>query len=372
MHHHLPQLSTSQARGLAWWSLGIVLAQACGLTRVAALLAALAEEKEGSVRQRLREWYYERGQKRGPQRSEWAVGSCFAPLLGWVLAGWPPEERRLALALDATSLQDVLVVLSVNVLYRGCAIPVAWAVLPANQPGGWQAHWLELLSQLQGAVPPDWQVLVLTDRGLYARWLYRAIRALGFHPFMRLNWGGYYRPQGQAAFRPLRQLWPVPGAVWAGAVTCFAQHPVEGTLLTAWERPADEPWLLLTDLPPAAASARWYGLRAWVEAGFKDLKRDGWDWHKTRMTRPQRAARFWLALAVATLWVLSVGGQAEVDQPATNRAALPANHIAHRTHKHPRSPRQLSCFQRGLTTILARLLKGHRLPRGRFFPEPWP
>jgi hypothetical protein len=31
------------------------------------------------------------------------------------------------------------------------------------------------------------------------------------------------------------------------------------------------------------------------------IKCAGWPWHRTRMSHPERAARLWLAVAVATL-----------------------------------------------------------------------
>jgi hypothetical protein len=42
--------------------------------------------------------------KSGTQRQELDVTTCFAPLLAWILKGWP--STRLALALDATSLSS--------------------------------------------------------------------------------------------------------------------------------------------------------------------------------------------------------------------------------------------------------------------------
>lgn len=350
----------------------MVLAQACGLNRVAALLAGLLGRKEASLRQQLREWYYERTAKRGAQRVDWSVGDCFGPLLAWVLRLWRGDEGRLVLALDATSLKKVFVVLSISVLYRGCAIPVAWQVLPEGKPGSWQKPWLELFAQLHGAVPVEWQVLVLADRGLYARWLWEAIRTNGWHPFLRLNLRGFYRPRGQSTFRRMGHLLPTPGSCWSGRVTCFAHNSVEGTLLASWGGGHPEPWLILTDLDPQAAHVTWYGMRAWIEAGFKDLKHDGWDWHKTRMRDPGRAERFWLALAVATLWTVSVGGQADALLPASQLEDLPILHIARRSKKHPAPPRQLSCFQRGLMTILIALLNRHPFPVGYLIPEPWP
>ena len=73
--------------------------------------------------------------------------------------------------------------------------------------------------------------------------------------------------------------------------------------------------MLLTDLPPEASTACWYGLRAWIEQGFKITKRAGWQWQRTHMTKPERAARLWLAVAVATLWLLERRGRGGGDDP---------------------------------------------------------
>jgi hypothetical protein len=92
------------------------------------------------------------------------VQSGFGPLLSWLLELWQ-GERHLALALDATNLGQRFTVLCISVLLGGCAIPVAWKVLPCNAKGSWQPYWLELLQALEGRVSADWQVLVLADRG---------------------------------------------------------------------------------------------------------------------------------------------------------------------------------------------------------------
>jgi hypothetical protein len=65
---------------------------------------------------------------------------------------------------------------------------------------------------------------------------------------------------------------------------------------------------VLTDLAPELSDASWYGLRSWIEQFFKDGKRGGWQWQRTRMTEAARAERLWLGLAVATLWLVRVGG----------------------------------------------------------------
>lgn len=350
----------------------MVIARSCGLTTVAALLAQLLCKKENTVRQQLREWYRDVPDKKGQDRQEIDVTTCFTPLLQWVLSWWPANERRLALAMDASTLGQLFVVLAISVVYRGCAIPIAWILLPAAMPGAWKEHWLALFEHLRGSIPKDWTVIVLADRGLYARWLYQHVVKLGWHPFFRINAGGKYRPEGARTFRPLALAAPCVGRAWCGRVTCFKSQPLACTLLARWDEGHADPWLVITDLSPEQAAACWYGMRSWIECGFKDTKRGGWQWQQTRITDPARATRFWLAIAVATLWVVSVGGEADANLPASGFDALPETHIARRRATKRSQPRLLSCFRRGLLIIVSALISRLPLPLGRFCPEPWP
>ena len=97
------------------------------------------------------------------------MSTCFGPLLEWILAWWPADQPRLALALDATTLKKRFMVLVGSRVYRGYAIPVAWKVVGAEQKSAWKPHWLNLLEKLAGSVPEHWTVIVMSDRGLYAR-----------------------------------------------------------------------------------------------------------------------------------------------------------------------------------------------------------
>ena len=134
----------------------MVLARSCALTAVSSLLAEGMQRSEPTVRQRLREWYYDTKRKRGPKRQALRVETCFAPLLGWVVSGW--QGTQLALAIDATALGARFVMLAVSVVYRGCAVPVAWVVLPANTKHAWRREWLRLLRRLRPAIPRGWTV----------------------------------------------------------------------------------------------------------------------------------------------------------------------------------------------------------------------
>jgi hypothetical protein len=350
----------------------MVLARSGALRAVSLFLARGLARKPNTVRQQLREFCYEANANRGKPRRAWAVERCFAPLLAWVLSWW--EGPQLALAVAATTLGQGVVVLVVSVVYRGCAIPVAWAVLPATEKPAWRGEGLRMLGPVGAVVPRRFFVSVLAARGLYARWLFQRLVRWGWHPVLRINTGGTFRPAARAHYRPLRERVPPPGTHWVGHGTAFPgpRRRLNCTLLARGDEGSADPWLLLTDLAPSAGNACWSGLRAWIEQGFKITKRGGWQWQRTRMSDPQRAARRWLAVAVATLWLLRVGGRAE--------EALPVGTLLPLTNADcPASrPRQATClrwvsvFRQGWSTILVALLNQRRLPRGRFVPEPWP
>jgi hypothetical protein len=366
-----PGLSKPQAAVLALWSYGIALARSCALDTVALFLAHLLAQKFHSLRRRLREFYLDAPAKSGPQRRDVDVACCFAPLLRWVLRDWP--GRFLPLALDATTLGTRFVVLAVSVAYRGTAIPVAWAVLPALAKQSWREPWLQLLRQVGGAVPEGYTVVALTDRGLWARWLFDGIREVGWHPLMRVSAAGSFRPRGWAHFRRLAGFAPRAGLRWAGRGTAFATPACQlaCTLVAWWGAGHAEPWLLLTDLAPPEVEADWYGWRAWIEQGFKDLKRGGLQWQHTRMTDAGRAGRLWLALAVAALWLVRAGGAAE---EAAAAGALPELRPFPGEPERPRARRWqlVSVFRRGWVVVVTALLAGRALPLGRLIPEPWP
>lgn len=368
----LPGLSVAQVRVLAEWSLGMVLSRSCALSAVSQWWATETGQPQGTVRQRLREWCYPVERKRGEGRQELEVEPCFAALLAWIVGSW--SGRQLALALDATTLGDRFVVLAISVVYRGCAVPVAWSIVAAGEKRAWRPEWERLLSHLRGTVPADWMVIVLADRGLYARWLFTTIVGLGWHPFLRVNLGGTFRPSTEARFRTLRSFVPATDQRWAGTGTAFkgTANRLRCTLL-AWHGAGyTDPWLILTDLPPEAADVAWYGLRAWIEQGFKVTKRGGWQWQRTRMTHPDRAARLWLAIAVATLWLVSVGGAADADDTVplldTLDFALPTSRRSRRATR----LRLVAVFRRGWMLILVAFLHRSPLPAAPFIPEPWP
>jgi len=345
-------LDPHHSNTLAEYSFGMVLARSSGLTAVVAHLAAFLSIGVWALRQRLRELYQPATAQIGSARTELDVRRCFGPLVRWAAADHP--DKRLVLALDPTNLSDRFRVLCVAVLYRGCGLPVAWAVQHANQKGSWNDIWFDLLGKLKAALGEGWTVLVLTDRGLESASLFRTIVGLGWHPLMRVKAGGKFRPASWHREYALGTFVPSVGRRWSGAGVAYpTRDPLCGTLLASWDAGHEEPWLILTDLPPSNASGVWYGWRMWIEHGFRAIKRGCWGWHRTQMRDPDRVARLWAVIAVATVYAVEVGGEAEP-------AAV------------PKLPTALSLLKRGLLRIAQALLLHQPMPAGKIEHRPWP
>lgn len=143
------------------------------------------------------------------------------------------------------------------------------------------------------------------------------------------------------------------------------QRRLDCTLLARHDAGYRDPWLIVTNLAPTDADIAWYGLRTWVECGFKDSKRGGWHWEKTKMTDPARAEWLWLVIAVAMLWTVAVGCAAEhAAEQAPQRIQMRQTAIG--------TTRELSCFRRGHVMVVTALCLGQDLPAAQLVPEPWP
>ena len=316
--NRFPDLPPTTVFVLALYSFAMILCQVVGLSTVSFFLSKHLRIAYHAVRKRLSEFYKEApaksGVHQGIKRQDFDVAPCFAPLLRWVLSLW--SGRSLPLAIDVTNLGERFHVLCISVVVCGTGIPVAWKVLRGGEKDPWNPHWQTLLKHLKGAVPSDWTVIVLSDRGLESADLFAFIVGLDWHPLMRVKKGGKFRPKGWSNFYYFHELIHRVGASFYAEGVAFTGQQLSCTLLSCWSAGHAEPWLLLTDLPPEAANAVWYGLRTWIEQGFKVIKSGGWDWDKTRMDEPGRVERLWLVMAVATLWVVAVGAADEARERA--------------------------------------------------------
>lgn len=101
------------------------------------------------------------------------------------------------------------------------------------------------------------------------------------------------RQVGRDDSQPWKSLVPPDGMVWSGRVTCFQSQEQlrETTLLIAHGQGDEDRWFVVTDLDPESCMLAWDAMRFWIEVGFQQGKRGGWQWQHSKMTDPQRVAR---------------------------------------------------------------------------------
>jgi hypothetical protein len=293
-----------------------------------------------------------------PGQRTLAPDACFPALPGWVLSLWRSSD--LALAVDVTTHTDQLTAIVISVLYRGRAIPVAWELRPGHRDGAFMPGIIRLLARLAPVMPPGLRVTLAADRGLWSPALYAGVRRWGWQPLLRVPRDVQVWP-GKRHHVAAHRLVPGPGHAWVGRARAHTdpRRQLRLPVLVVWEGPHTEPWVIFSDLAPQEAGLRWYGLRCWIEGGFRDLKRLGWQWERTRRRDPARVARHWLVLAIATVWTLATGTAQDEADRVPRPAGLPR-------------PRPLSVLQRGRFHTL-RLLR-HATPPVplALTPEPWP
>ncbi len=90
------------------------------------------------------------------------------------------------------------------------------------------------------------------------------------------------------------------------------------------------------------------------------------------MSAPDRAARLWGAVAVATWWLLRGGGAGDETIPASTRLDVTALDPGQPRRRRATRLRLVSVLRAGWVALVVALLRHEPLPQGRFVPEPWP
>jgi hypothetical protein len=301
-----PSLSKPQAKTLAPFSLGMGIAEGCGLPRVAESLPALGSP--ATVERRLHRFIRN-------CNLDWRA-AC-KDLMVWVM-GKQSAGSLVVLLVDETYQKGRLRSMVVSVACEGRAVPLEWW---CYRPKEWPARQVEvirtLLERVACAMPAGAQVLVEADRGIgTSPELLRMIEQMGWRYLVRVQ--GSVRVVADGGQRAYRDLVCSRGQRFKGRVKAFKKAGwIDCVAVGVWEERQKEPWLLLTNLPEAEAS--WYALRWYEECAFRDLKSMGFQWQKSRVWDPERANRLWLVFALAYAWIIRLGRKERKKKPPQGR-----------------------------------------------------
>src|SRR5258708_11843421 len=250
-----PELGKRQVLGLTLFSLGVVLAEHCQLTRVAEHLSMWG--KPDSVERRLQRWL---------SNKRWDMQTWSADWVRWVWQEYG-QERRIVLV-EETKLSAHLGVMMVGLAYQGRCIPLLWRCYVANSQADYPSEGqvgiiMGLLNQLKTALPADAKIFVQADRGIgNSNRLMRQIEQGGMWFMFRVKQRSVFRTRRNAKYaQPLSTLIK-PGETWSGRGWIFKASkmlPVQVHL--AWKTGQSEPWCLVTNAPNLTAQV--YALRMW-------------------------------------------------------------------------------------------------------------
>lgn len=252
---------------------------------------------------------------------------CFHRL-AWHRLRWG-KPRELRLAIDPTTQDERVVMLTVSVQYRGRALPVAWAVWPAHTPLTGARFWQRvaaLLAVVADLVPVQTRLIWLADRAFGTPAFTDLVTARGWFYIVRVQGQTHCRDRGgreqtlRSLVRNRRDRRKLSGQVFKKR----GWRPA--SVVVYWGKRHKSPLCLVTNL-----GAKWeviygYRQRYAIEAFFRDCKSAGWQWEANQVTDLAHTERLLVGLALATWLVVGVGTQVAAEllaRPATPRRTRP-------------------------------------------------
>lgn len=252
-----------------------------------------------------------------------AAATCFDPLVKDLLANSRLEEVQLIV--DPSLQEDRVVLVSLNIWYRGRSLPLVWTVWPANRPLQGAGFWQRIAQLLQSAkklLACGVVVTVLADRAFGTPAFTDLVAAQGWHWIVRVQGQTQCRDrcgrerciaqwvQRRGDRRKLRG-WVFKKAGWR-----------EASIVVYWGHRYRAPLCLVSDLAPDWMRIAEYRHRFAIEPTFRDWKSYGWRWEQGQVTDLEHLKRLLLGMAMATWLTILVGAfqaQTLLAQPATGR-----------------------------------------------------
>jgi hypothetical protein len=237
------------------------------------------------------------------------VAACWKAFLEQVLPFW--QNKEVVLVLDCTPFRETYTIVYLGLLVHRRVLPLAWKIMPQQQT--WeQGQWdlvKELVEEVAAHFPADNSTL-LADRGLACLQLIRICQAVKWHYVLRIGQEHHVRrqyPRGYAGWQSGGQLIKKEGHQWYGAALIGKEHSFAAELAMCWEPGYEEPWILISDRPPARKLIKIYGWRMRVEATFQDTKSRGWHIECSAIAFVSHLHRHLMVLFLAVWWVAHLG-----------------------------------------------------------------
>lgn len=237
------------------------------------------------------------------------------------------KPLQLYLLVDETALSTHLKVMVLGIWIPGGCIPIAWRSYHSTDypPEGQVALIIDLLDRVRHCFPIPLPITLMADRGIgTSPDLIRAVeQERGIDILFRVQQTCRFRhwhTDDTVALKELAQ----EGQVWQHAGDVFKKAGWLPLIATVAQAPGyDTSWCLVST---TAVDPALYGQRFQQEVSFRDLKSDGFQWHRSHVWLPAHADRLLLVLALTYALVMRVGQAL----PAPKRGRLSRHSIFRR------------------------------------------
>jgi hypothetical protein len=232
----------------------------------------------------------------------------YQPLLRAALTGL--KGQPVQLLLDRVLLHDRHNLLIVSIGFRRRSIPLAWIAL-SHRGKSSLADQQAVLSQAVAVLPERVRVTVHGDSEFRARELFSWLREQGCDAMLGV-YGNTYVSLSADGPRQTLQDWLSDRATVVYLQDVYLTEAAFGpvSVIAWWVKDANGEWMLrgvMTNLRATWQTYQRGSRRMWIETVFRDWQSAGFHLDRCGITDRERVARLLLPLAIAYLWLVSLG-----------------------------------------------------------------
>ena len=330
-----PKQRITQVKNFVWLVVGIYHSRSVSLSRIAGKVLSTA--KNVSTVRRL---------SRFLANPAIDVHKWYKPIAKAWLQNQYEQVGEVRLIVDGTKVGFAHQLLMVSLAYRRRAVPIGWTWVKHVRGHSSGKQQIQLLKYVRSLLPKKTPVFVVGDSEFGSILVLQQLKQWYWFYVLREKGSTTIWVDEPTGWQALDSFVQRAGQrVWLSRAYLTQQEIYPVSVLIYWKIGEKEPWCLVTNLPDATLTIRYYRRRMWIEEMFGDFKKQGFDLERTMLRHAARLSRLTLAVAFLYVWLLSVGSR-------TIRAGL--RHLVDRKDR-----RDLSIFQIGLRFIDRKLLHSH-------------
>ncbi len=299
LHQHLPTVRDSQLDTLSLLVIGAVQSMSSQVAKIARAMPLATTQQ--SKQQRLRRFL---------DNARMTQADHYQPLAKLALHGL--KGQRVQLLMDRVLLRNTHNILVVSIGFRRRSIPLVWKALQHRGSSNLDER-QEILRTAVTLLPAGVRISVHADSEFRSTTFFDWLRAQGYDAMLGVVGRSvvYDTHEADAPGQLLEtRVGAATGVVYLAQVYMTEARDGPVNVLAWWEHDDDGKRVLrgaLTNLPPTPRTKAFGKRRMWIETVFRDWQSGGFHLDECGLPDTARVMRLLLVLAIAYLWLVSVG-----------------------------------------------------------------